>query len=285
LRSLQSEISTLSHDIDKRRIKEIKGLDVVGCLDCPVCLDICKPPVQIFQCPEGHIMCGDCANRPELEVCPQCRMPLDGQISRNRALEELARRTFPKEEEESRKRRGESGAINHQRTNSGRTRPRPFSRPTSSRFGNVQSQVDQLINFTSLSLSNNLEDEWANSDEDWSDSPTIPDMVESGDTYWSDEEEQEVEEVFISSAGFRAPPAIQPSFRQHGHWAPGPLSRSPRRGNRRRSPILAPGVVSSRISPPGTSSSSTFSRGSDRGSRRNRPRGQWGRPNDLRFLR
>ena len=44
-------------------------------------------------------MCGDCANRPELEVCPQCRMPLDGQISRNRALEELARRTFPKEEE------------------------------------------------------------------------------------------------------------------------------------------------------------------------------------------
>ena len=85
-------------------------------------------------------MCGDCANRPELKVCPQCRMPLDGQISRNRALEELARRTFPKEEEESRKRRGESGANNHQRTNSGRTRPRPFSRPTSSRFGNVQSQ-------------------------------------------------------------------------------------------------------------------------------------------------
>ena len=85
-------------------------------------------------------MCGDCANRPELEVCPQCRVPLDGQISRNRALEELARRTFPKEEEESRKRRGESGANNHQRTNSGRTRPRPFSRPTSSRFGSVQSQ-------------------------------------------------------------------------------------------------------------------------------------------------
>ena len=85
-------------------------------------------------------MCGDCANRPELEVCPQCRMPLDGQISRNRALEELARRTFPKEEEESRKRRGESGASNHQRTTSGRNRPRPFSRPNSSRFGSVQSQ-------------------------------------------------------------------------------------------------------------------------------------------------
>ena len=48
LRSLQSEISTLSHDIDKRRIKEIKGLDVVGCLDCPVCLDICKPPLQVI---------------------------------------------------------------------------------------------------------------------------------------------------------------------------------------------------------------------------------------------
>ena len=93
-------------------------------------------------------MCGDCANRPELEVCPQCRMPLDGQISRNRALEELARRTFPKEEEESRKRRGESGSVpnNHQRTHSGRSRPRPFSRPNSSRFGNVQSQGSANVN-------------------------------------------------------------------------------------------------------------------------------------------
>ena len=48
-------------------------------------------------------MCGDCAERPELEICPQCRVVLAGRLSRNRALEELARKTFPYEEEESRR--------------------------------------------------------------------------------------------------------------------------------------------------------------------------------------
>ena len=45
-------------------------------------------------------MCEDCAYRPELVHCSQCRTPLyaqDGEerLTRNRALEELARRTFP----------------------------------------------------------------------------------------------------------------------------------------------------------------------------------------------
>ena len=44
-------------------------------------------------------MCGDCAERPELEICPQCRVVLAGRLSRNRALEELARKTFSYEEE------------------------------------------------------------------------------------------------------------------------------------------------------------------------------------------
>ena len=48
-------------------------------------------------------MCGDCAERPELEICPQCRVVLAGRLSRNRALEQLARKTFPREEEESRR--------------------------------------------------------------------------------------------------------------------------------------------------------------------------------------
>lgn len=30
-------------------------------------------------------------------MCPQCRISLTGQLSRNRALEDLARKTFPKE--------------------------------------------------------------------------------------------------------------------------------------------------------------------------------------------
>ena len=54
-------------------------------------------------------MCGDCAERPELEICPQCRVVLAGRLSRNRALEELARKTFPQEEVESRRLRAARG--------------------------------------------------------------------------------------------------------------------------------------------------------------------------------
>ena len=51
-------------------------------------------------------MCETCAYRPEMVHCSQCRTPLyayDGtvKLTRNRALEELARRTFPAVEEES----------------------------------------------------------------------------------------------------------------------------------------------------------------------------------------
>ena len=51
-------------------------------------------------------MCETCAYRPEMVHCSQCRTPLyayDGtvKLSRNRALEELARRTFPATEEET----------------------------------------------------------------------------------------------------------------------------------------------------------------------------------------
>ena len=42
-------------------------------------------------------MCDDCANRPEMRRCPQCRISLR-YISRNRGLEQLARITFPQEE-------------------------------------------------------------------------------------------------------------------------------------------------------------------------------------------
>ena len=51
-------------------------------------------------------MCETCAYRPEMIHCSQCRTPLfapNGTVilTRNRALEELARRTFPVSEEES----------------------------------------------------------------------------------------------------------------------------------------------------------------------------------------
>ena len=45
-------------------------------------------------------MCESCTNRPEMVHCSQCRTPLYGhdgtvKLTRNRALEDLARNTFP----------------------------------------------------------------------------------------------------------------------------------------------------------------------------------------------
>ena len=62
---------------------------------CPVCLELLKPPLRIFQCPEGHILCENCKENPALVHCPQCRVPLERNCSRNRALEEVARNYFP----------------------------------------------------------------------------------------------------------------------------------------------------------------------------------------------
>lgn len=64
----------------------------------------------MWQCLEGHVICGSCLDRPELRVCPQCRVSLTGQLIRNRALEDLARKTFPMEEEREANERSRAGS-------------------------------------------------------------------------------------------------------------------------------------------------------------------------------
>lgn len=57
--------------------------DLDDLLQCPVCYEI--PTGQIFQCNEGHHVCGRCKAR--LDVCPVCRALFFG--TRNYAMEEL----------------------------------------------------------------------------------------------------------------------------------------------------------------------------------------------------
>lgn len=57
--------------------------DLDDLLQCPVCYEI--PSGQIFQCNEGHHVCGRCKMR--LDVCPVCRAFFFG--TRNYAMEEL----------------------------------------------------------------------------------------------------------------------------------------------------------------------------------------------------
>ena len=56
-------------------------------LECPVCRAGVQG--QVFQCHEGHVMCGPCRSR--LRTCPVCRTSLGPMPIRNRALERLAR--------------------------------------------------------------------------------------------------------------------------------------------------------------------------------------------------
>ena len=43
------------------------------------------------------MICSRCKNRPELRVCPQCRVEKRGNFSRNRFAEDLARKIFLEE--------------------------------------------------------------------------------------------------------------------------------------------------------------------------------------------
>merc|ERR1712098_430151 len=89
------EITNLILSTSLHRKITIEKHDLSNILQCPVCLDNCKPPLQIWQCREGHILCESCFSRPELKTCPQCRISLQGNVSRSRVLEELAMKLFP----------------------------------------------------------------------------------------------------------------------------------------------------------------------------------------------
>ena len=94
---LELEVSRLASDLarrNKRRTRQFgekkqRNIQITDIDNCSVCLDIPKPPLKVFQCPEGHSFCEDCRNRSEMRTCPECRIPLDGVYIRNRTLEKL----------------------------------------------------------------------------------------------------------------------------------------------------------------------------------------------------
>jgi len=150
---LEKEIENLAAEIanKKRGERPEKNKDIESCLQCPVCLDVCKPPLQVWQCPEGHIICGSCVDRPELRVCPQCRMTLSGKLSRNRALEDLARKTYPKEAEREAKKKARAGAGTGGGNRNNMNRQQGSGRNPHGGQGQGFS-VDQLINFSYLGM-------------------------------------------------------------------------------------------------------------------------------------
>ena len=94
---LEMEVERLRSDVEKvnrkkqRGQKERKTISLEMLEPCSVCLELPRPPLKVFQCPEGHVFCEDCSRRPEMTFCPECRVSLEGVTIRNRTLEKLIR--------------------------------------------------------------------------------------------------------------------------------------------------------------------------------------------------
>jgi len=59
--------------------------------ECPVCLEIMRPPTKMLHCKNGHVLCMTCVENGGITSCPSCRQPL---LGRNFTMEKLAEEYF-----------------------------------------------------------------------------------------------------------------------------------------------------------------------------------------------
>eukprot|EP00092_Neocalanus_flemingeri_P071949 GFUD01088459.1.p1 GENE.GFUD01088459.1~~GFUD01088459.1.p1 ORF type:complete len:564 (-),score=177.63 GFUD01088459.1:118-1809(-) len=84
-----SELNLLSGE--KQRSIRHKSVTISE-MECPVCLEKMAPPKRIFQCRQGHAICGNCFEKPQVKKCPTCRGIF---IGRATVLEKVAATLFP----------------------------------------------------------------------------------------------------------------------------------------------------------------------------------------------
>jgi len=69
LTELEDTMKSLKLQFFDEEPSETQTLSVA---ECPVCLNQLLPPLRIFMCGEGHVVCSDC--KPSLHnTCPECR--------------------------------------------------------------------------------------------------------------------------------------------------------------------------------------------------------------------
>jgi len=56
-------------------------------LNCPCCGIEMAPPLRIYQCRDGHVVCEECWDQRNVKVCPKCKEPISG---RNVAMERIS---------------------------------------------------------------------------------------------------------------------------------------------------------------------------------------------------
>jgi len=81
--------------VEECSLPEDERSEVESELECPVCLEISRPP--IYQCPDGHIVCSAC--KPLLKACCLCEQKYTDPPIRCRFAEKLAAKYFKDEDD------------------------------------------------------------------------------------------------------------------------------------------------------------------------------------------
>merc|ERR1719186_2441377 len=79
LANLREISNQLAQDIRKLDLDESSAnLEAAReTLECPVCLEIMRPPVRIWMCPANHLVCEPCKDRLSVypgRACPTCQV-------------------------------------------------------------------------------------------------------------------------------------------------------------------------------------------------------------------
>ena len=68
--------------------------------ECPLCMVLMTPPKQIYQCPEGHLVCSDCRPQVRDNLCASCRSP-QGYSSRCRYIEDVVKKKMQGQQQDN----------------------------------------------------------------------------------------------------------------------------------------------------------------------------------------
>eukprot|EP00092_Neocalanus_flemingeri_P016717 GFUD01018080.1.p1 GENE.GFUD01018080.1~~GFUD01018080.1.p1 ORF type:complete len:427 (-),score=82.62 GFUD01018080.1:359-1639(-) len=85
-----SEIRSIMKTL-KLKLSSITTSPELNCPECPICFESFQPPKKIIQCVNGHLLCLECRQKPEVQDCPTCREGLTGRAT---AYEQLLSQMF-----------------------------------------------------------------------------------------------------------------------------------------------------------------------------------------------
>lgn len=71
---------SVAGDMRSELLQSLTVLDEV-IPECPSCTEQMKPPVNIFNCPNGHLICSDCKPNVPKNLCIECRTPYAGRAN------------------------------------------------------------------------------------------------------------------------------------------------------------------------------------------------------------